>query len=134
MALRSQDTILKKIGSMEQDIEKIKGEVRAQDGYKRVASIIRLKSNVITREDKQRKLDTMDDYLGDLVSKTYPDVMNLTDEDPDVLEELFKEVAKEPQKAMVDYIDKPALEEMGEVQAEGPQDEENLEIMKAGNA
>lgn len=134
VALRSQDTTLKKVGSMEQDIEKIKGEVRAQDGYKKLASIIKLKSNVVTREEKQRKLDTMDDYLGDLVSKTYPDVMNLTNEDPDVLEELFKEGAKEPQKPMVEYLDKPALEEMGEDKAREPQDGENLEVMKAGAA
>ena len=134
VSLRSQDKTINKVGSMEEDIEKIKRDVRAQYGYKKVASIIKLKSNVVTREDKQRKLDTMDDYLGDLVSKTYPDIIDLTEKDPDTLEELFKEAAKEPKKSMVEYLDKRALEDMGKSKIEGPQEEENLEVMRVDAA
>ena len=134
VSLRSQDKTINKVGSIEEDIEKIKRDVRAQYGYKKVASIIKLKSNVVTREDKQRKLDSMDDYLGDLVSKTYPDIRDLTDKDPDTLEEFFIEAARKPQKSMVEYLDKPALEDMGKSKAEEPQEEENLEVMKVDAA
>lgn len=134
VALRSQDTTLNKVESMEQDIEKIKRDVRAQDGYKKVASIVKLKSNVVTRQEKRQKLDTMDDYLGDLVSKTYPDLRDLTDMDPDTLEELFIEAAKEPKRSMLEYLDKRALEDMGKSKVEEPQEEENLEVMEVGAA
>ena len=86
-------------------------------------------------EEKQRKLDAMGDSLEELASKAYPEVINLVDEDPNVLEELFKEAAKEPQKKrMVDLVDKKVLEEISGEKAKEVQEEQAAGEMRLANA
>lgn len=133
--LKSQDSIPNAIEERRQGVAELKEKLQTQTGYKKVVSIAKLRSIIMVMEEKQRKLDSMDVSLGELASKAYPEVIDLVDEDPDVLEELFKEAAKEPQKKlMIDHVSKEALDELSKGEAKQVQEEQAVGELNLADA
>ena len=119
-ALKSKDSIPNCVELMNQNILKIKGEIPTQDDHKKIASIAKLKSVVVAREEKKAKLDTMAANLGELAEKAYPGAQNLVNIDPDALEELFANQANGTE------------EENLPDQANVAEDQNPLKVMKVG--
>jgi len=105
-ALRSQNNIPGSMEMIEEEIRAAKGEIRSEVGYRKIASISRLRRAVMLRYGKQQKLETMENNLGNLASEAYPDVTGLIDErNPDVLEQIFEKAAKRSDHQMRDSLE-----------------------------
>lgn len=134
-ALRSQESIPDSMEIIEQEISDAKEKIRAEVGYKKVVSMARLKRAVMLRHAKQQKLETMDEYLGNLAYEAYPDENGLIDErDPDVLEKIFEDWAKQPKKSMLEYLDKSLLEMLDKRKKDPDQDDGEVHMVKAAEA
>jgi len=134
-ALRSQNRIPDSMEMIEKEIRDAKEQIRSEVGYKKVASIARLKTAVMLRHAKQQKLETMDEYLGKLASEAYPEVNGLIDEqNPDALEQMFEELAKNQNQKMVDLIDRETMKSIGDRKENPPQDDGEVNMVKVAEA
>ena len=95
-ALKSMAATPNGIKKLEEDIERLKSEYRAQDRFDRMPTANKLKSNVEQRDEKRQKLEELPAQLDDLSDKAYAEVKDLVDEDPDDLEAMFARKVRKP--------------------------------------
>ncbi len=109
-SLKSQKSLPDSFMRVEETILQLKDRLQEQTGYEKIATIAKLQSAVMLREELKEKLSSMDATLNAIGSKAYPELMDLADKDADTLEELFVKEAQSPKKSMVDFLHKGALE------------------------
>ena len=117
--LRSGDVLPTSLEKLTSEISKLKEDLRAEKGHKKVAIIAKMHTAVTLREQVRRRIEGLDNELTDLGAKAYPDVAALVDTNPDALEEIFTLAANEPKKSILDFLDKKALEEFKAKKIEG---------------
>ena len=83
---------------LETDIKRLKGEIKIRNQLARVPKIAKLKSTVEVKEEKRRQIENMPDLLNNLSELAYPGMRELTDEDPDELEEQFTREAQDSEE------------------------------------
>jgi excisionase family DNA binding protein len=108
------------------EISRLKEDLRAEKGHKKVALIAKMQMAVTLREQTRRRIEGLDNELTDLGAKAYPDVADLVDTNPDTLEEIFTGAANEPKKSLLDYLDKKVIEELKGEKIEGAAQGEEL--------
>ena len=110
--LRSGDVLPNSFGKLTNEISKLKEDLQAEAGHKKVAIIAKLQMAVTLREQVRRRLNGLDTELTDLGMKAYPDLAGLVETAPDALEEIFTQAANDPKKSILDFLDRKALEEL----------------------
>ena len=106
--LRSLKGIPGNIEKIEGKISMLKEGMQEEEGLEKVMSIIRLKTALMLKKEKERKEADMPSDLSEMANRLFPEILPLVDHDPDTLEQMF-------------------LEEIN-----GAQEEQNTNVMEAG--
>ncbi len=97
-SLKSHRCLPEAIKRLDESISQIKAEIPAEDAFKQMASIAKLRALVTEREDAKQRLSQMPDNLNDLALKAYPEAAALAGKDPDELEKMFLEEVNTPEE------------------------------------
>jgi len=107
-SIKSQEALPSAVERVNEIIGTLKDQIKTIEGSKKVPMIAKFQSAITLREELNQKMDGMDERFNNLVAKTYPELMGLVNEDPDTIEAILVEAARNPEKKMLDSISKIA--------------------------